>query len=82
MLDGGFIHVGLERFIRDAGGVEHLAADGTTGSEDQGQSNNLVEKREREASADMGTYSIGPLFDVKAVPFDDSSTGTISIPRL
>ena len=38
----------------DPGGVEHLAPDGAGGSENQGQSNNLVEKRLRDLARTWG----------------------------
>ena len=41
----------------DSGLLEHLAADGASGSEDQGQADNLVEKSGRTPSAAMGTGS-------------------------
>ena len=52
-------HSGFTASIIDAGGIEHLAADCAGGSEDQGQSNNLVEKRRADASAALGTGSTG-----------------------
>jgi hypothetical protein len=65
-----------------ARGIEHLAPDRTGRGKDQGQSDNLVEKSLREASASMGIHSTGALSGLAVLLFDNSSTGIVSIPSL
>jgi hypothetical protein len=59
-----------------------VAADWARRSEDQGQENNLVEKTLGDATARLGAGSIVVLSDQPLELFEDSSTGTDSIPNL
>jgi hypothetical protein len=59
-----------------------LSPDCAGRSEDEGQSNNLVDKGLHEPSAETGTGSIRRLLDTRIVSFEDSSTGMESIPSL
>ena len=72
----------LDRLIFDARRIEHLAADRAGRGKDQGQSNNLVEKRRTNASPTLGTGSTGNFGQPRRIAFEDSSTGTNSIPSL
>jgi len=78
-LELGFIDGGVRRLKRNAGGIEHLPPDRAGRGKDQGQSNNLVEKRMAKASPRLGRSSTGDLPSAPRPPFSDSSTGTISI---
>jgi hypothetical protein len=68
--------------MSDTCGIEHLAPNCAGGGEKQRQKMNLVEKPLRKGSAAMGAGSIAVLSDHRFVPFEDSSTGTKSIPKL
>ena len=81
-LEGFLIDSGRDRLVLDPCGFEHLMADRARGSEDQGQANNLVENAMRYASAALGTGSTGSLSEPREQLFEDSSTGTDSIPKL
>ena len=58
----------------DARILEHLAANGTSGSENEHVSNNLVENWVWRPSADMGIGSTEALSDIHFGPSRDSST--------
>ena len=62
---------GATASIVDARRIEHLAPDRAGGSEDQGQTNNLVEKRPDRPSPDLGTGSTGDLSDPSAATVRD-----------
>ena len=82
-LDRVLVEIGLHGSKSTPGRLEHLPADRAGGSENQGHDDNLVEKDGAEPSAEMGTRSIGELVRQLAHrTFDDSSTGTESIPSL
>jgi hypothetical protein len=59
-----------------------LPADRAGRGEDQGQSNNLVEKPRSEASAALGTGSTDDFEEPFRSGFEDSSTGINSVPSL
>jgi hypothetical protein len=71
-----------DRAVLDPGSLEHLMTDRTGRGEDQWQLNNLVEKWPRNATANRGTVSIELSSEVRVAGFEDSSTGTNSIPKL
>src|SRR5947209_789121 len=57
-LDGVLIDRGADRLMFDSGGAQHLPPDCAGRGKDQGQTNNLVEKPRRTASAGLGTGSM------------------------
>ena len=80
--DRGFVDGRRDGIMLHPRGAKHRAADRAGRREDQSQSDNLVDKELRDASADLGAHSIGGLFDPVRALFEDSSTGTVSIPSL
>ena len=73
--EGILIDYRSERLMFDACRAQHLAANDARRGEDQGQTDNLVEKRWRRRSANMGMHSIGTLFGTALRLFDNPSTG-------
>ena len=77
-----FIDVRLRCLIFHSGSIEHVPADWTGRSKDQGQLNNLVEKPRTKGSAVLGSASTGDFRGPVRETFEDSSTGTKTIPKL
>jgi len=80
--DRAFVDRRRDRIMLDTGCAQHLPANGAGRGEDQGQADNLVEKRWRRRSANMGMHSIGTLFGAALRLFEHSSTGANFIPSL
>ena len=75
----GLVDIRSRRVIRNPSGIEYLPPDRAGRGKDQGQSNNVVENRRGKATARLGRGSTGDLRSAPQPPFNDSSTGTISI---
>jgi len=76
------IDVRLDGLIVYAGSIEHVPADRAGRGKDQAQRNNLVEKLRTKGSAALGSASTGNFTSPRGSLFEDSSTGTKTIPKL